>query len=92
MARPRVSRYLAGAARSQQRFHRFSRWLNELRERGIRDGFLGGSRPWMAVGVVTWSMRLIYLASHRRPQVVYQGRLKKGETVTIIEHPAGWRP
>jgi hypothetical protein len=92
MARLRVDRYLAGAARSQQRFHRFSRWLSELRERGIRDGFLGGSRAWMAVGALTWTMRLVYLAAHRRPQTVYRGRLKKGESVTVIEHPAGWRP
>lgn len=88
----RMSRYLAGAARSQNRFHRVTHWLAKMRERGLQEGLLGGSRPWMVVGAVTWTMRLIYLASHRRPMVVYRGKLGKGESLTVIEHPPGWRP
>jgi hypothetical protein len=86
------SRVLLGAARSQRRISGFSLWLAKLRERGLRDGFFGGNRAWMAVGVVTWTMRIVYIAAHHRPEVVYAARLKKGESITIVEHPAGWRP
>jgi hypothetical protein len=95
MARRRgggASRVLLGVARSQRRVSAVSTWLARMRERGLRDGFLGGNRAWMAIGILTWAMRFIYLATHRRPEVMYAARLRKGETITIIEHPAGWRP
>ena len=94
MARRRggASRLLLGAASSRRRLSGLSLWLAKLRERGLRDGFLGGNRAWMAVGLVTWTMRLVYIASRHRPEVVYAARLKKGESITIVEHPPGWRP
>jgi hypothetical protein len=96
MARPRRSgggaRILLGVARSQRRASSVSLWLARLRERGLRDGFLGGNRVWMAIGILTWTMRVLHLATRRHPEVMYATRLRKGETITIVEHPAGWRP
>jgi hypothetical protein len=95
MARRRgsnASRALLGLTRAERRISGLSLWMAKLRERGLRDGFFGGSRPWMAVGVVTWAGRFIWLAVRHRPEVVYTTRLKKGESITVVEHPAGWRP
>lgn len=95
MARSRgdgARRALLGISRTERQLTGLALRMARLRERGLRDGILGGSKPWMVVGIVTWAARLLVLAVRHRPEVVYTARLKQGETLTIVEHPPGWRP
>jgi len=46
-------------------------------------GFLGGSRGWMAVGVVLYGARLLSRFTGAGSKVVYSERLDAGETLVI---------
>lgn len=54
-----------------------------LRSRGLREGFLGGSRPWMVLGAIGWLIRAYQWAAKREPEVVYQAELQPGETLVL---------
>ena len=49
-------------------------------------GFLGGSRPWMAVGVVLFGARLFNRFVGNESKVVYSEKLDRGETL-VISYP-----
>ena len=49
-------------------------------------GFLGGSRPWMAIGVVLFGARLFNRFVGNETKVVYSERLDRGETL-VISYP-----
>ena len=49
-------------------------------------GFLGGSRPWMAVGVVLFGARLFNRLVGNDAKVVYSEKLDRGETL-VISYP-----
>jgi hypothetical protein len=76
-----------GDARAPGRFA-----LATLRSRALREGLLGGNRRWLAIGALTWSVRLVHLAVQRRPETLWRGRIRKGEGLIVVEHPPGWRP
>ena len=54
-----------------------------LRRRGIRDGLLGGSRPWIAVGGIAWTTYLVRRLMARPEIVVYRQVLEPDEGVVI---------
>ncbi len=54
-----------------------------LRRRGIRDGLLGGSRPWLAVGGLAWASFLLRRLMARPEIVVYRQELKPDEYVVV---------
>lgn len=95
MARGRSSgarRALLGISRTERQLTGLALRMARLRERGLREGILGGNKFWMAVGIVTWAGRFLLLAIRHQPEVVYTTRLKPGESITIVEHPPGWQP
>lgn len=49
-------------------------------------GFLGGSRPWMAVGVVLFGARLFNRFIGGEPKVLYSEKLDRGKTL-VISYP-----
>lgn len=57
--------------------------LARLRRTGIDRGLLGGSRLWMAVGVLAWSFKAFTWMTRREASVVYQGPLKPGDRLLI---------
>lgn len=53
--------------------------------RGVRDGLLGGSGVWIAVGAVAWLLRWL---SRAPPQRVVREKIRLGETITVTSAPA----
>ena len=49
-------------------------------------GFLGGSRPWMAVGVVLFGARLFNRFVGNETKVLYSEKLDQGKTL-VISYP-----
>jgi hypothetical protein len=60
--------------------HRF------LTRNATRRGFLGGSRPWMAVGVVLFGARLFNRFVGNETKVLYSEKLDRGKTL-VISYP-----
>jgi len=61
--------------------------LAYLRARALSKGFLGGSRPWVALGVVVWTIRFFQWLGRRDTEIVYREALGPGQSV-IIRHSA----
>ena len=57
-----------------------------LTRNATKRGFLGGSRPWMAVGVVLFGARLFSRFIGNEARVVYSEKLDQGETL-VISYP-----
>lgn len=57
--------------------------LGRLVRVGLRRGLLGGSRPWLAVGVGAAVARVVVRAVHRREEVVLREELAPGTAVEI---------
>jgi len=56
----------------------------------VRVGFargLGGSRGWLALGVVAGGLRLLRNLAKREEDVVYQEKLLPGESLVIRHFP-----
>jgi hypothetical protein len=54
-----------------------------LRSRGLKEGFVGGSRLWMALGLAGWLVKAFQWAAKREPEVVYRAELEPGETLVL---------
>jgi hypothetical protein len=57
-----------------------------LTRNATRRGFLGGSRGWMAVGVVLAGVRLLNRFLGNESNVLYSEKLDRGETL-VISYP-----
>lgn len=57
--------------------------LSLLRSRGLREGFLGGSRLWTVLGAVGWLIKAFQWAARPEPEVVYRAELQPGETLVL---------
>jgi hypothetical protein len=56
----------------------------------VRIGFargIGGSRGWLAVGVVAGGLRMLSRMAKREPDVVYLEELRPGQSVVIQHFP-----
>ena len=54
-----------------------------LRYHAVRKGLWGGSRLWMAVGVLVYAPRVVRRLGGRREEIVATERLLPGEFVRI---------
>ncbi len=50
---------------------------------GLRRGLLGGSRPWLVLGGVGLTWRMLRKLSGKEPEVVYSEVLDSGQTLVI---------
>lgn len=57
--------------------------VSYLSRRGVRDGLLGGRRPWLVAGAVVWTLRLVRRLAGRRPELVTRETLKAGDSITV---------
>jgi hypothetical protein len=57
-----------------------------LTRNATKRGFLGGSRPWMAVGVVLFGARLFNRFFGGADKVLYSEKLDRGKTL-VISYP-----
>ena len=60
-----------------------------LRARALNRGLLGGSRMWVGVGAVVWTIRLFQWLNRTETTVIYRDRLGPGEAVVIRHQPPG---
>ena len=54
-----------------------------LRRSALYKGFFGGSRGWMAIGVVLWGPRLARKYFGKHPEIVAIERLRAGQFVRL---------
>ena len=59
-----------------------------LRRIGLREGLLGGRRPWLLVGIAAWVLHLLGKALRPDAEVVYRGDLLPGETLVLAREDA----
>ena len=57
--------------------------LAYLRARALSRGFLGGSRFWIGLGAVVWTIRLCQWLVRPETEVIYREPLGRGESVVI---------
>jgi len=57
-----------------------------LRARALSRGFLGGSRFWIALGAVVWTVRFCQWLVRPEPEVIYREPLSKGQSVVIRQN------
>ena len=62
--------------------------LSSLRRRSLRQGVLGGSRTWLAIGGAVWTVKALQWALRPSPERVFRGDLRPGETFVITSRPA----
>jgi hypothetical protein len=55
-----------------------------LRQRSIQRGLFGGSRGWMAIGVLVWGPRLLKRLMGRNEELVASERLRPGESLQLV--------
>lgn len=56
----------------------------------VRIGFargIGGSRGWLALGVIAGALRMLRRMTRREPDVVYLEELHPGQSVVIQHFP-----
>lgn len=56
-----------------------------LRRTGMRKGLFGGSRPWLALGLLTWGYQRFRKLATRQPELVAREELRPGDRL-IISH------
>jgi hypothetical protein len=62
----------------------FERLTAGLVRRGVREGLLGGSGPWLAIGALSWLVRFLM----RRPErSVVVEELALGESILVTSVP-----
>jgi hypothetical protein len=59
-----------------------------LRARALNRGLLGGSRTWVGVGALVWTVRLFQWLNRPETTVIYRERLDAGQAVEIRHVPA----
>ena len=57
--------------------------LGYLRARAFSSGFLGGSRLWIVIGAVVWTIRFFQWLVRPETEVIYRDQLGPGQSVTI---------
>jgi hypothetical protein len=57
--------------------------LKRLVRNGFRRGLLGGSRPWLVVGIGALVARFVLRAVRKAPEVVFCEKLPPGEGLLI---------
>lgn len=62
--------------------------LSVARRSSLTKGLVGGSRPWLVVGALAWTIKALQWAIRPNPTTVYRGRLEVGETIVIRHDPA----
>ena len=60
--------------------------LKTLRRIGLARG-IGGSRGWLAIGIVAGGLQMVRKAIKREPDVVYCEELHPGQSVVIQHFP-----
>lgn len=68
----------------------FERLTAALVRRGVREGLLGGSGPWLAIGAVAWLARFLARRPERRV-VVEELALGQSIVVTSVPPPPSGR-
>jgi hypothetical protein len=57
--------------------------LAYLRARAMSSGFLGGSRMWIGIGFVVWTIKFFQWLVRAETEVIYREPLGRGQSVTI---------
>jgi hypothetical protein len=57
--------------------------LSYLRARAMSSGFLGGSRMWIGIGFVVWTIKFFQWLVRAETEVIYREPLGAGNSVTI---------
>ncbi len=57
--------------------------LAYLRARAMSSGFLGGSRMWIGIGFVVWTIKFFQWLVRAETEVIYREPLGAGQSVTI---------
>jgi hypothetical protein len=57
--------------------------LSYLRARAVSAGFLGGSRFWIGLGAIVWTIRFCQWLVRPETEVIYREKLGSGQSVTI---------
>lgn len=57
--------------------------LQSLTRRGIQKGLMGGSRPWLWVGVGAGTLRLLRRLMAEEPEVLWRAVVRPGQRVVI---------
>lgn len=57
--------------------------LNRLIRNGLKQGLLGGSRPWLVVGGAALALRVLRKLAGNEEEVVYREELRPGEAVVV---------
>ena len=57
--------------------------LAYLRARATSSGFLGGSRMWIGIGFVVWTIKFFQWLTRAETEVIYRDRISTGQSVTI---------
>ncbi len=60
-----------------------------LRTRALNRGLLGGSRMWVGVGALVWTIRLFQWLTRAETTVIYRDKLDPGQAVVIRHQPPG---
>ena len=66
--------------------------LKRLTRTGLRKGMLGGSRPWLVVGVAAGGLRLLGRILRKQPEVLYCSELAPGQAVVVSLSDEDERP
>jgi hypothetical protein len=63
--------------------------METLRRNAFRRGLLGGSRPWMFLGVLAYTARALRWMARKDTEVLFSEELQPGEQLVIrtIEPP-----
>lgn len=60
----------------------------EIRRLALRKGLIGGSRPWLVLGIAAWTVRAIFWALRPNPVVTSRTKLAVGDSLLIRHEPA----
>jgi hypothetical protein len=59
--------------------------LSYLRTRAFSQGLLGGSRFWLGLGAIVWTIRFFQWLGRSETEIVYRAPLGRGESVVISQ-------
>jgi hypothetical protein len=58
-------------------------WTWTLRRRSLREGFVGGNKLWLVIGVIVHGHRVIHRLVAKQPEAVAIARLPPGHSLSI---------